>query len=243
MIRRLLHSRLIGQVLPVLRLINRHLPPIVASRIYTVTKSKATQDSRTEHFEKVFEQIAPTGFQGDYLEFGVYQGRMFIVATELAKKYGLNQMRFFAFDSFQGLPVDEGKAFQAGRYTCSRDMFTDNIRRVGVDMRRVKIVEGLYDDSLHDGVKRDHNLESAAIVFVDCDLYYSAKSVLEFLDGVLHPGSIIIFDDWFSFDESGEELSPDQYGEQKAFREWPLHTSFEPFIDDARLKSFKMVAR
>src|SRR2546423_1376775 len=46
--------------------------------------------------------------EGDYLEFGVFRGDHFSAAFHLAQTAGLPAMRFYAFDSFAGLPAIAG---------------------------------------------------------------------------------------------------------------------------------------
>lgn len=46
--------------------------------------------------------------KGDYLEFGVQTGDSFMTAFHFAKQLDLKQMRFYAFDSFEGLPEITG---------------------------------------------------------------------------------------------------------------------------------------
>ena len=42
--------------------------------------------------------------EGDYLEFGVFEGMSFKHACHLSKRFNHKNMHFYAFDSFQGLP-------------------------------------------------------------------------------------------------------------------------------------------
>src|SRR6266568_3789708 len=58
-------------------------------------------ENRLPYFRKVFAYVRDHNVPGDYLEFGVFRGQSFIMACNL----GLDlDMRFFAFDSFEGLP-------------------------------------------------------------------------------------------------------------------------------------------
>jgi O-methyltransferase len=66
------------------------------------------------------------------------------------------------------------------------------------------------------------------VVFLDCDLYSSTKSALEWLEGLIHATSIVIFDDWHSFTE-GKNL-----GQQRALNEFVQRNPslvFEPVFD------------
>jgi len=156
---------------------------------------------------------------GDYYEFGVYQGQTFIRAYREAKRLGLNQMRFFAFDSFQGLPEIKGldtfsNVFTKGSLACGLDEFKRILRIQGVDLLRVGIIPGWFDQTLNARTREKWQMESAAVVWVDCDLYESAKYVMEFITPLVQDGTVIIFDDWFSFKGNPS------FGEQRACREW-----------------------
>lgn len=172
---------------------------------------------------------------GDYLEFGVWQGDSFSAAHkhithERANHIGLGyadsdyeawkrtRPRFFAFDSFAGIPDVEGAEmmvdYQAGSYSCSRTDFLDNVVAKGVPLEDVVVVQGFYEETCSEATRKEFGLEKAAVVMIDCDLYESTVPVLEFLTSIVQQGTIIVFDDWFRF--KGNPNS----GEQRACREW-----------------------
>lgn len=136
--------------------------------------------------------------------------------------------------------MSEGKAFQKGQFKSSRKLFVKLIKESGVDMSRAVIVEGLYSDSLNQTVKEKHGLRRAAIIHVDCDLYSSTKEVLHFVEDLIQSGAILIFDDWRAFQATVGAEDIEQFGEQRAFQEWPLRGCFEEFCDTARGKAFIM---
>jgi len=172
--------------------------------------------------------------EGDYLEFGVWKGDSMVEAYRAihgersqVEKYGSsdpgfqhwlkNPPRFFAFDSFEGLPQGAGERmvdYQPGSYSASESLFRGNISSKGVDLNRVISVPGFYDKSLTADVKKKHNLKRAAMVMIDCDLYESTAPVMEFLTDIVGQGTILIFHDWYRFKGSPEQ------GEQRACREW-----------------------
>lgn len=172
--------------------------------------------------------------EGDYLEFGVYKGHSFAAAYHALrynrKNYARlgydspeyrhwkeNPPRFFAFDSFEGLP---GGAFERqvdyheGAYQCPQDRFKDNLEKFGLNLKDVVVIPGFYDKTLNEETKTRHSLRKAAVVMIDCDLYESTVPVLDFLTDLVGQGTILIFDDWFRFRGSPE------HGEQRACREW-----------------------
>ncbi len=177
---------------------------------------------------------------GDYLEFGVFNGRSFAAAydafsrayRQVIERYGFlmsedvkgwinerwSAMRFWGFDSFEGLPsvkgVDTGGPFKQGDYACSLESVESNLRRSGVDLDRVRLVKGWYDEVLDDAALARFEGRKASVIHVDCDLYESAKTVLDFCTPLIMDGTVVIFDDWFQF-----RGHPDK-GEQRAFREW-----------------------
>lgn len=172
--------------------------------------------------------------EGDYLEFGVFKGDSFAAAFEAieSSRRGLPRtpgdtaeyraflnrpVRYFAFDSFAGLPTGEAERhadYAPGAYQCTEARFRSNVAEAGVDMARVITVPGFYDQSLKPEVKQRHQLRRAAVVMIDCDLYESTVPVLDFLTDIVGQGTVLIFHDWFRF-----KGSP-QCGEQRACREW-----------------------
>jgi hypothetical protein len=173
--------------------------------------------------------------QGDYLEFGVFVGSSFSHAykyfhsfqTGYATRNGLigrpdfqlARPRFFAFDSFVGLPAAEQGELPAhwrgkGAMSYPQQLFTQNIERAGVDLRDVVIVPGFFDASLTDAVRQQHNLTAAAIVHADCDLYESTVPVLDFIRPIFVDGCVVVFDDWFYY--KGHPAR----GQRGAFENW-----------------------
>lgn len=216
------------------------LPLPFSKWLYALARNTVFADPRQSYFEKAFQRVRELQLRGDYLEFGVYQGGSFILAARLAAKYGLSAMRYFAFDSFQGLPEGEGKRFAAGEFACSEEYFMRIIARAGVPMDKVVKVKGWYRDSLTDDVKKKYALERAAVIHIDCDLYSSTKDVLRFIEDMVQAGTVIIFDDWSAF---RNEDCPEEFGEPKAFKEWPLGKEFEEFSEFRASKAFIMTGR
>lgn len=159
------------------------------------------------------------GVSGDYFEFGLFRGRAFLSAYELKKKYGLD-MHLYGFDSFEGLPAVSGKdaswgVFNSGQYKCSIDDFEGILQEFRVPQHAYTLIPGFYDKSLPDVASEGAiGSKQCALAYIDCDLYESTVPVLEFLNSYLVGGSVIIFDDWFSF--AGDPYS----GQIRAVREW-----------------------
>jgi hypothetical protein len=168
--------------------------------------------------DQSFKRLKDAGIGGDYYEFGLFRGYTLWHAQQSADRIGLRSMRFFGFDSFDGLPEVEGSdrragIFVSGDYRCTREDVEQNLTGHGFDWARCVLVEGYFDQSLNDSVKREHRMGPAALVMIDCDLYQSTVPVLDFLADLLQDGSILLFDDWTCF-------SNEDQGEPRAFREF-----------------------
>ena len=147
--------------------------------------------------------LGKAGAEGDYLEFGVYRGDSLASAWRGAVAGGLDGMRFLGFDSFEGLPGDHRDA-ESGRWTPgSMAVGEDAVRRhlsdLGVDLSRVTLVPGYYDRILDDALRSRLDLRSAAVVYLDCDLYDSTLTALRWVTPLLTAGTLLAVDDWFTF--------------------------------------------
>jgi PAS domain S-box-containing protein len=143
-----------------------------------------------------------------------------IAAYHLSRRFdSLSEMRFYGFDSFQGIPTltvntSEAKEFPPGTFSASLAQVRRNLVEADVDMNRVELIPGWYSDTLNQETRTRLPLRAAAVVTVDCDVFESTVSVLDFVEPYLTDGSIVIFDDWYCF------TNRDDLGEQKALREW-----------------------
>lgn len=173
-----------------------------------------------ETIKNSIDFIANCKIKGDYLEFGVWRGNHFTATYKFAEKWKLDDMRFFAFDSFEGLPeisgldMDAPKQFEKGEYSCDVDTFKEIIQKNGVALDRVSITEGWFDKTLNEKTKERLKISKAAIIWIDCDFYESTVPCLDFVTEYIQDGTVIIFDDWFCFNGNPE------FGQQRAFREW-----------------------
>ena len=163
---------------------------------------------------QAFNYAHSEGVPGAYAEFGVWTGRTFVEAWRVGTAAGTPR-RYFAYDSFEGLPEVEGGdqtgRWETGEFSHSRRAFEARLRRARVPPGDIEIVEGFFDATLTPAVVEPREV---AVAWVDCDLYLSTVPVLDFLTDRLSQGAILLFDDWFCF-----KGDPDA-GEQKACREW-----------------------
>lgn len=135
----------------------------------------------------------------DYLEFGVWQG------TSLSSWLALNlhpASRFFGFDSFEGLPEDWGHFAVLHK----QGTFDMGGSPPAIDDGRVEWVKGYFQETLApflEGYEPKHRL----VVHCDADLYSSTLYVLTVLNPYLVPGTIVIFDEFFTVDHEFKALT------------------------------------
>jgi hypothetical protein len=160
---------------------------------------------------------------GDYHEFGVFEGRSFIRNAKhfkrLLKHDAFKDMKFWAYDSFEGLPdTNDPYApdhFVKGAYSASEDLFLSNVRKTGISGDQIETVPGFYDQSLTDEqAKRIFSGRKIAMTYIDCDLYESCVPIFDFLTAGLQIGTVIVIDDWVR-----HHMHPN-HGVQRALNEW-----------------------
>lgn len=180
---------------------------------------KLTMDEHAEVIFKAFDYVMEMGLRGDYLEFGCFSGKTMTLAFKAARKCRLDDTRFYAFDSFAGLPEVSGvdaevPQFRSGQYRTSEHQFRRDLARGGVDLSMVTTIPGWYGETLCEELRLRLPIRTAAVVMIDCDLYASAVPVLEFITPYLTDGTVLLFDDWYCFNASPRR------GEQRATAEW-----------------------
>jgi len=136
--------------------------------------------------------------QGLILEFGVWSGRTISVIAQHRPSSAV-----YGFDSFEGLP-------EAWRPGFGKEAFDTNGNMPAVPAN-VHLVKGWFDATLP-GFLAAHP-GPAAFIHVDCDVYSSARTVLETLAPRIVPGTVIVFDELVNYPQYREH-------ELKAFYEF-----------------------
>lgn len=142
---------------------------------------------------------------GFFIEMGVGSGKSinFIAALNPEKK-------IFGFDSFEGLPEDWHRKdvyIPKGSFKLREEFTFPPV------LHNVHIIKGMFSDTLPQfkrTILKDHPI---AFMHVDCDLYSSTKTVFENLGENIVPGTILLFDEFYNY----EEYANDEF---KAFQEF-----------------------
>ena len=93
------------------------------------------------------------------------------------------------------------------------------------------VIPGWFEETLTSDLYDQINLQKAAIVWIDSDLYESAKVALRWVRPLLQDGSLIIFDDYYCY-----KGNPN-FGERRAFDEFLAESPELTATDYARFST------
>lgn len=170
---------------------------------YTLSRGRAIY---REAFNRCIEFVWGNQLRGDILEFGTFRGYSARIIAELMVEYELNG-DLYLYDSFQGLPnissSTDGKSYEVavtqawlpGAMAVDKTL-PEHLRHVlgQILNKPIHLYEGFFEDTL----PKHLPVGPAALVHVDCDLYQSARTVLDSLldRKILQDGTVICFDDY-----------------------------------------------
>lgn len=117
------------------------------------------------------------------LEFGVFSGK---TINHLSSKYPT--LKFYGFDSFEGLSEAWRSNFEKGMFAC------EGLPKVN---QNVELIKGWFDSSLPDFVAKEE--EYCSFIHIDCDIYSSTKTVFDLLADRIKSGTVIVFDEYFNY--------------------------------------------
>lgn len=159
---------------------------------------------------------------GDYLEFGVCHGTSLACMNQSVQDLGLRSVRLFGFDSFEGLPEiveTDDEVWSSGQFKSEYEFTKKILTSKGIDWNRTILVKGWFSDTLNNDLLQKHKITKASVIMIDCDMYSSTKTALDFCAKLIQDEAIIFFDDWNPYN-----LAEQNKGEKRAFTEF-LHNN------------------
>ena len=140
----------------------------------------------------------------------------FRMAYDQLSRRGIHR-HLWAFDSFRGLPeitspLDQHPQWTKGSMSTDLATFHSICRSHGIPEGAYTAVPGFYEETLGSRSPQDAP-GNIALAYIDCDLYSSTTTVLQFLLPRLKHGMIVAFDDYFLW--SADQIS----GERRAMME------------------------
>ena len=186
------------------------------------------QTRKYEFFVQTFDFLTDNRVRGDYYEFGCHRCRTFRMALTEARRHNLDSMKFWAFDSFEGLPDSSGHSveiWQRGALTTIGRRFHGHGERAWALRRQGDAGQRLLLRQPHQGAADalpGQGSKDRARATIDCDLYELAVPVFNFIEPLLQEGSVIYIDDLFA----GYKGNPTK-GVARAFREFRQRSRFK----------------
>ncbi|MUG94037.1 class I SAM-dependent methyltransferase [Scytonema sp. UIC 10036] len=121
---------------------------------------------------------------GLFCEFGVYKGG---TINYIASKINC---QIHGFDSFEGLPEFWRSGYDTGAFKVEHS-------KLPIFNPNVCLHIGLFEDTLKNFV--EEYKQPIAFLHIDCDLYSSTKTILDYLVNRIREGTIIVFNEYFNY--------------------------------------------
>jgi hypothetical protein len=161
-------------------------------------------------------------------EFGVFDCSSLVYIEKLSKIKNVNYSKIIGFDSFEGFPSFEKEyaadpntyqAWETMDFSCVKDKSQIDSVIASLKTKFIDepiLVPGYYENSLKDELVTQYDLKPALFVHIDCDLYTSTYTVLDFLyrNNLIQSGTIVKYDEWGPLFKPGEP-----FGEERAHLE------------------------
>ena len=203
---------------------------------YTAHKDYVSTDYKQKcvHIMEALNYAKVALLPNVYFEFGCHSGRTFSAAIRASRELGiLENAKFYAFDSFEGLPqtTDHDGIFESGTFLTGIADFKKAVeKQANYKLNDENIVKGFYSESLTPELQA--KMPKVGVVHIDVDLYSSTVEVLAFIKPLLVNGSVIIFDDFFCFPAGSHQGEPQAFDEflsenpKLKVMEWKSYSSF-----------------
>jgi len=146
--------------------------------------------------------------EGDFVECGVYEGRMLIVFNKLQEHFKLNN-EIYGYDTFEGMMGQNEMDTFTGKNlrpsvnlglslkNAGMDQVKQNLQKNHVDISNINLIKGDVMQTLNS----EKNLpKKISILRLDTDYYESTLKELEVLYPRLESKGVLIIDDYGFFD-------------------------------------------
>jgi len=158
---------------------------------------------RMDHVYEVLREFKH-GFDGRFsiLEFGVADGYAYtkmLYATKYLKMS--DRVVVHGFDTFEGLPPGDAEAdrgllsgleWERGTYKGRYEVLERHCRQHYANFR---LHRGLFETTIDDELLQELLIDKPILIWIDCDLYSSTRSIFERIIPYIPTGCVIYFDD------------------------------------------------
>ena len=192
-----------------------------------------TQDAYTLAF--LFQCIKQTeSLEGDIIELGSYKCGTSIMMAKFLKQIN-SKKKIFACDTYDGMPDDDeyvkNKIAKGMFSDTSFDFVSEQVKKFKMH-NEIELVKGKFQD-VFDGKFSNSKF---SLVFMDCDIYSSAKFTIEFTYPRLVNDGIMLFHDYAvgkkPSNKKGGHIVDSEWGETKAVDDF-LKDKIESLVVDS----------
>ena len=167
---------------------------------------------RIQSLARLAQRIDDEAIPGDIVECGVYKGGSAALLARAATHSPFPR-HVWLFDAFQGMPAATASdgpeaASWVGKLVSSPEKVSRLLRRVGVNMARVRIVPGLFQDTFP-----TVHIPQIALLNIDADWYESVKLCLETHYDAVTPAGFVSLDDYGAW--PGCQLAVDEFFQRR----------------------------
>ena len=218
------------------RKIKQLIDPLTTRLLPSWVKFHQNRNDRIGALYKAWGHVINSNMRGAYYEFGIYKGSSFRESFLTYQQYvgwmnsqsNSSEMwrqkikwdfdhHFYAFDTFEGMPenLENNEIFAKGSFLGSFENVKLEGEKIGMyEGDSIKYFKGLFSEVSKQNATNIADLQTAAIVNIDSDLYMSACDALEIVKPKLQQGAILMMDDWNCFRADNNQ------GERRALREF-----------------------
>jgi O-methyltransferase len=178
--------------------------PILAERLLDGREAPLVPKEKLEEaYREALNHLASapgSNDVGDYLEFGVYVGTSLLCMNRASRAVGLESLRMYGFDSFQGLPevagAESGGLWQPGWLRAEYGLVREHLTRNGIDWGRTTLVPGWFEETLGPGLAHELGIKKAGIIMIDCEIYSAALTAVTFCAPLIRDRAWVFLDGW-----------------------------------------------
>jgi predicted O-methyltransferase YrrM len=204
------------------RTLIRHAPDLLLKRLGVATPGRRPDFYTLARIVRTMDE-----FSGAILECGTHHGATLLGMAHILRSREI-PARLYGLDSFEGFPEptvedaqDDGTMHPWVRKGALGEASFEQLkaRLASMDLTaQVTLIKGFFNDTLP-----RLKAERFSLVHLDCDLYQSYISCLEFVYPRMLPGGIIVFDDYGSPPYAGARRAVDEF-----FTDRPERLQFYP---------------
>ena len=161
---------------------------------------------KTLAIKKAFYYAFLEQLEGDYLEFGVFEGTSLIAAFENDLNFrpsAQSDRTFWGFDSFEGFKYfdkrDQHPFFKEGEFASSYEKVSQRLERHFRGRADWRLVKGYFEETIGAKTALDFDIQKISVALIDCDLGTPAWLALNFMAPAMQNGMVLILDDYFAY--------------------------------------------